>query len=201
MCRGPYCCVLLPVCCPGRQPQAASPLFTSSEDRRLACTPRRCKLRPPPSILVRMAHASVQRGVSAGTKRLAPPAPPKKPAGGGLFGTRRTAPPAPAPKGGGLFGTRRTAPPAPAGGRGGTFKVRTSAPAAASAGTRAVRQGAGPPPGPRRALPGAAPRRVPLMRRCWHVRAAEPSCMPRLSPASEAHARAPARSLHVRPAT
>jgi len=111
----------------------------------------------PPIKVVRMARAPVQRGVSAGTKRLAPPAPPKKPAGGGLFGTRRTAPPPPAPKGGGLFGTRRVAPPAPAPKGGGTFKVRTSAPAAVSAGTRAVRSGASPArPAPRAALRSAA---------------------------------------------
>lgn len=82
-------------------------------------------LQPP-----RLVNVPAQRGVSAGTRRLAPPAPPNKaaPSGGGLFG----------------IGTQRVGASAPAPVRSGTAKVRTSAPAAASAGTRAVRSGAHP---------------------------------------------------------
>ena len=77
-----------------------------------------------------LAGLPAQRGVSAGTRRLAPPAPPKKaaPSGSGLFG----------------IGTQRVGALAPAAMRSGTAKVRTSAPAAASAGTRVVRSGAHP---------------------------------------------------------
>ena len=82
-------------------------------------------LQPPSRVYV-----PAQRGVSAGTRRLAPPAPPKKaaPSGGGLFG----------------IGTKRVGASAPRPVRSGTAKVRTSAPAAAYAGTRAVRSGAHP---------------------------------------------------------